>query len=66
MAHCCAIDKILLVSQYKTKPDGKKKNITLNTSGIIHINLACVGSGGFGFNQTCSKLVAVIKSGKIK
>ena len=35
MNHCCAIDKMLLVNQYSTKPDGKIKNITLNTIGTV-------------------------------
>jgi hypothetical protein len=34
------MDKILLDNQYKTKPEGKKKNMTLNAKGIIHIILA--------------------------
>ncbi len=65
MVHCCAIDKILLVNQYNTKPAGKKKNITLNISGMIHINLACIGSGGVGLSQVWSTVVAVINKGKI-
>ena len=48
MSHCCAMDKMLLVIQYKTKPAGKKKNMTENASGMNHINLACSGSGGAG------------------
>ena len=37
MRYCCAIDRMLLVSQYSTRPAGKKKNITEKTSGMIHI-----------------------------
>ena len=66
MTHCCAIDNTLLVIQYNTKPAGKKKNMTLNASGMIHIILACIGSGGAGFNAVCSKVVSVMNSGKIK
>ena len=29
----------------------KKKNITENTSGMIHIIFACTGSGGVGLSQ---------------
>ena len=36
MNHCCAIDRMLFVSQYSTRPAGKKKNITENTSGMNH------------------------------
>ena len=64
--HCWAIDKMLLVSQYSTSPEGKKKNITLNASGMIHISLACIGSGGVGFNQVCNKVDKVISTGKMK
>ena len=46
-------------------PDGKKKNITLKTSGMIHIILACTGSGGVGLSKVCSKLVAVMSNGKM-
>ena len=66
MSHCCAIDNTLLVIQYNTKPAGKKKNITLKASGMIHIILACMGSGGAGFNAVCSKVVSVITKGKMK
>ena len=38
--HCWAIDKILLVNQYSTNPEGKKKNMTLKAKGMIHISLA--------------------------
>ena len=65
MTHCWAIDRMLLVSQYSTRPAGKKKNITLNTSGMIHIILACIGSGGCGFSAVCSMLLTVISSGRM-
>ena len=66
MTHCCAIDKMLLVIQYSTKPAGKKKNITLKMSGMNHINLACIGSGGAGFSAVCSKVDRVMTTGKMK
>ena len=66
MIHCCAMDKMLLVIQYNTKPDGKKKNITLNASGMNHIILACRGSGGAGFSAVCNKVVSVMNTGKMK
>ena len=65
ITHCCVIDNTLLVIQYNTKPAGKKKNITLKASGMIHIILACMGSGGAGFNAVCSMVVNVINRGKI-
>ena len=63
--HCCAIDRMLLVIQYKTKPDGKKKNMTEKASGIYHIILACKGSGGVGFNAVCKSVVKVMTRGKM-
>ena len=66
MSHCCAIDKTLLVIQYNTKPAGKKKNMTLNARGMIHIILACMGSGGAGLSAVCSIVVSVITKGKMK
>ena len=66
MTHCWAMDKMLLVIQYSTKPDGKKKNITLNTSGMIHIILACMGSGGAGLSAVCNKVDRVMTTGKMK
>src|SRR6185369_2895298 len=64
--YCCAIERMLLVSQYRTRPAGKKKNITEKTSGMIHIIRACTGSGGVGLSQVWSRLVPVISSGRMK
>ena len=66
MMYCCAIDRMLFVSQYSTRPAGKKKNITEKASGMIHIIRACTGSGGVGFSQVCSIVVPVIRSGRMK
>ncbi len=57
---------MLFVSQYSTRPAGKKKNITEKTSGMIHIIRACTGSGGVGLSQVWSRLVPVIRSGRMK
>ncbi len=59
------MDNTLLVIQYNTKPDGKKKNITLKANGMIHINLACIGSGGAGFKAVCNTVVSVMTIGKM-
>ena len=56
ISYCCAIDRMLFVSQYSTRPAGKKKNMTEKTSGMIHIILACTGSGGVGFSQVCNSV----------
>src|SRR5262245_34236990 len=63
MYHCCAIDSRLFVSQYSTRPAGKKKNMTLNASGMIHISLACTGSGGVGLSQVWNIVDKVINTG---
>ena len=65
MSHCCAMDKMLLVIQYNTRPEGKKKNITENANGMNHINLACNGSGGAGLSAVCSMVVNVITTGNM-
>ena len=56
---------MLLVIQYSTRPEGKKKNITLKTNGMIHIILACRGSGGAGLSDVCNTVVKVMIKGKI-
>ena len=33
---------------------------------MIHIILACIGSGGVGLSQVCSSVVTVISSGRMK
>ena len=48
MTHCCAMDKMLLVSQYSTRPAGNMKNIKLKASGMNFMILACIGSAGGG------------------
>ena len=50
MYHCCPIPKIFCMVQYRTRPAGKKKNITEKTSGRINITFACTGSGGAGLS----------------
>ena len=38
----------------------------LKASGMIHIILACIGSGGVGFSQTWNRLDSVIRMGSTK
>jgi hypothetical protein len=43
---------MLFVSQYSTRPAGKKKNMTAERpSGMIHIELGLRRVGGVGFSQ---------------
>ena len=41
--HCWAIDRMLFVSQYNTRPAGKKKNMMPKPIGMIHMILAWIG-----------------------
>src|SRR6185295_6935520 len=66
MTYCWAIERMLFVSQYSTRSVGKTKNITEKMSGMIHIMRACTGSGGVGLSQVCSRLVSVIRIGRMK
>ena len=38
----------------------------LKASGMNHIILACIGSGGVGLSQTWNRLEAVINRGRMK
>src|SRR3954471_14306141 len=60
------MDRMLFVTQYSTRPAGKKKNITENASGMNHIILACTGSGGAGLSAVCSSVDSVITTGRMK
>ena len=40
MTHCCAMDRMLLTTQYSTSPAGKKKNMTEKMIGMNIITLA--------------------------
>jgi len=54
MCHCWKICSELLISQYSTRPAGKKMNITENAIGMICITFACTGSWiGVGDSFTC-------------
>src|SRR6202008_2450383 len=44
---------------------GKKMNITLKASGMIHLSLACIGSGGVGLSQVWNSEVAVMTIGRM-
>ena len=65
ICHCCAIDNRLFTTQYKTKPAGKKKNMTENTSGMYIITFAWIGSGGVGFSLVCTNMETAIMIGKM-
>ncbi|MCY1251842.1 hypothetical protein D9M72_656950 [compost metagenome] len=56
---------MLFTTQYSTRPAGKKKNITENTSGMIIMTLACTGSGGVGFSLVCTNIDTAITIGRM-
>ena len=66
MTHCWAIDRILLMTQYRTNPAGNHKKKKVKATGIYFIIFACIGSGGVGFNDVWMYIDAPISSGKMK
>ena len=54
---------MLLTTQYKTNPDGKKKNITEKAIGMNVMSFACKGSGGVGFSFVWINIEMAIKIG---
>ncbi len=58
------MESTLLTNQYKTNPEGKFKKSTVKITGINIITLACIGSGGAGFNFCCNSILNPIKIGK--
>lgn len=65
MNHCCAIDKILLTDQYKTKPAANPPKINVKTKGRNIKILAWVGSVGAGLSFCCNHIVKPMNIGKI-
>ena len=65
ITHCCAIDRMLFTTQYSTRPDGKKKNMTENISGIHIIILACIGSAGCGFSLVVMNIEIAYSTGRM-
>ena len=59
------MDSRLFVTQYKTKPAGKKKNMIEKTIGMYIITFAWIGSGGVGFNLVCTNIEIAIMIGKM-
>src|SRR5688572_12168811 len=65
ITHCWTMENMLLTTQYSTRPEGKKKNITEKISGIHSIIFACSGSGGVGLSLVCTNIVAAITTGRM-
>ena len=55
----------LLVTQYKTRPAGKKKNMIEKTIGMYIITFAWIGSGGVGFNLVWTNIEIAMMIGKM-
>src|SRR3990167_8463008 len=66
MYHCCAIDRMLLTSQYSTRPEAKNRKNTVNTHGSHITILACIGSGGTWFSLVCRNIEMPIRIGSTK
>src|SRR5581483_6920662 len=64
ICHCCAMDRILFTSQYRTRPEGKKKKKTLKATGMIFMTLAWTGSGGVEFIQLCTIIEMPMSTGR--
>ena len=64
--YCCAIDNRLLTTQYKTRPDGKKKKVMEKTMGKNIIIFACIGSGGGGLIFCWMNMEPAMIIGKMK
>src|SRR5690606_761378 len=66
ICHCCAIDRMLLTTQYSTRPDGNHRNMIVNTKGSAIMTLAWIGSGGAGLSLIWMNIVAPITTGSTK
>ncbi len=66
ITHCCAIERILLATQYSTSPAGKNAKNIVKTTGRTDITFACTGSIGAGFNFCWTNIVMPIIKGKTK
>ena len=66
MTYCCAIESMLFVNQYKTRPDGNVANSAVKMNGK-NKNIFCwVASVGAGFNFCCMYIEIPIAIGSIK
>src|SRR5471032_212698 len=65
ITYCWAIDSTLFTTQYSTRPDGKKKNMTENASGMNNIIFACIGSAGAGFSLVVMYIEIAYSTGRM-
>src|SRR5690606_13028236 len=50
MYHCWAMDRMLLTTQYSTRPAGNHRKKKVKMIGSSFITRACMGSGGVGLS----------------
>src|SRR5690606_36930006 len=65
MYHCCAIDRMLLTTQYSTRPAGNHRKKKVKITGSIFITLACIGSGGVGLSSCWIYMLMPIRIGRM-
>src|SRR5690606_32297483 len=65
MTRCWMMDTMLFTHQYSTRPAGNRNIIPPNTSGMIIMIFAWVGSGGVGFSLICRNMVAIMMAGRM-
>src|SRR5690606_15940115 len=65
MMRCWMMDTMLFTHQYSTRPAGNMNIIPPNTSGMIIMIFAWVGSGGVGFSLICRNIVAIMIAGRM-
>ena len=63
IAHCWAMDRTLLTSQYKTRPDGNQRKKMVNINGNAIMIFCCIGSKGAGFSSCWPNMEAPIRIG---
>src|ERR1700761_4817990 len=64
--HCCAIDKMVFVTQYSTNPAGKNANMNDMTRGMNMKTFACTGSADGGFSLYCTNMATAMMAGSTK
>ena len=58
MYHCCPMLRRLFTSQYSTSPEGKLKEMKVNTTGMIIIIRCWVGSPCCGVIHCCRSMLS--------
>jgi hypothetical protein len=65
ICHCWAMDRVLLTTQYSTRPAGNHRNMKVKRMGIIIITLAWIGIRRRRVELHLDELVAPMISGRM-